>query len=143
MNRVLICAIVMCVLMALGQSASENPDWKLVRSVPHPSGGTLDLVLIPESRQRDRAYYTKVADEVCKQRTACMVNFWTDRSHIPQTEDAWIPVSDLAAMTASYERSPTYKAPALHLACWLYPNKAAGEADKCEYQPGAKRPPDK
>lgn len=128
--------------IAFGQAQSGKSDWELVRSVPNPSGGTVDLVLIPEAKQRDRAYYTQVADAVCGQRTSCIVNFWTDRKHIPQTQTAWLPVSDLAVMTASYERYPTYKSPVLNLACWLYPNKAAGEADKCDYEPGAKRPPD-
>jgi hypothetical protein len=129
--------------IAFGQAQSGKPDWELVRSVPNPSGGTVDLVLIPETKQRDRAYYTQVADAVCGQRASCMVSFWTDRKHIPQTQDAWFPVSDLAVMTASYERHPNYKSPHLHLACWLYPNKTAGEADNCDYAEGAKRPPDK
>jgi hypothetical protein len=69
-----------------------------------------------------------------------MVDFWTDRKHIPKS--AWISVEDLAVETASYERSPSYNEPSLHLACWLYPTKAIGEADKCEYEPDAKKPPD-
>jgi hypothetical protein len=122
---------------------SEGQDWELVRSVPNEFGGTVDLVLIPEAKQRDRGYYKQVADVVCGQRTSCMVNFWTDRKHVPQTQTAWFPVSDLAVMTASYERSLHYKSPHLHLACWLYPNKAAGDADKCDYEPGAAKPPEK
>jgi len=51
-------------------------------------------------------------------------------------------VADLAVMTASYERHPSYAEPHVHLACWLYPTKASGESAHCEYQPGAKRPPE-
>jgi hypothetical protein len=118
----------------------RGTDWEEVRSVPHPSGGTIDFVVVPESKQRDKAYYTQVSAMICGQRTSCMVNFWTDRKHIP--ESAWMRVEDLAVMTASYERSPSYKEPSLHLACWLYATKAVGEADKCDYEPGARRPPD-
>src|SRR5262249_31524706 len=122
-------------LSAVGQ------DWELVRSVPNEPGGTIDLVLIPEATKRDRAYYMQVADSVCGTRAKCMVNFWTDRSHIPKS--GWMPPSDLAAMTASYERFPTYRQPVLHLACWVYPSKTVGESEKCEYFPGAQKPPAK
>lgn len=125
------------------QSSSAQRDWELVRTIPNGFGGTADLVLIPESRQRDREYYRQIADTVCGRKTTCMVEFWTDRHHIPQSRSGWIPVTDLAVMTASYERGPTYNAPVLDLACWLYPSKAAGESEKCAYYPGAKRPPDK
>jgi hypothetical protein len=54
-----------------------------------------------------------------------------------------MPVPDLAVMTASYNRHPSYAKARVQLACWLYPNKAIGEAVQCEYQPGAKRPPEK
>ena len=118
----------------------RGTDWEDVRSVPNGYGGTVDFVVIPESKQRDKGYYTQVSDTICGQRTTCMVDFWTDRKHIPKS--AWISVEDLAVETASYERSPSYNEPSLHLACWLYPTKAIGEADKCEYEPDAKKPPD-
>jgi hypothetical protein len=70
-----------------------------------------------------------------------MVNFWTDRKHIPQPKSGWMPVSDLAVMTASYERSPTYKEPVLDLACWLYPSKKVGESEKCAHYPGCQETP--
>jgi hypothetical protein len=135
-------------LLALSSSAqtagkSEHHDWRLVRSVPNGFGGTLDLVLIPEVKQRDRQYYMRVSDIVCGSKTRCMVMFWTDRRSIPNVEDAWIPVENLAVMTANYERSPKYKEPSLSLACWLYPSKSIGEVDKCAYSPGAKVPPEK
>lgn len=133
-------------LLLVAVANAEQPaavkDWELVRSVRNGFGGTLDLVLISDAKQRDREYYRRVADSICESRTTCMVNFWTDRKHIPEGDDGWISVKDLAVMTASYERSPTYKEPSLHLACWLYPSKKLGEADKCAYFPAAKRPPD-
>jgi hypothetical protein len=129
--------------MAMPQSPAMRQDWELVRSAPNGFGGTVDLVLVPEARQRDRQYYKKVADAVCGTRTTCMVKFWTDRTHIPTRTDGWIPITDLAIMTASYERFPKYKEPVLNLACWLYPSKTVGESDKCAYFPGAKKPPDK
>jgi hypothetical protein len=129
--------------IASAQSATIAKDWELVRSVPNGFGGTLDLVIIPVTRQRDREYYKGVADTVCGRRTTCMVNFWTDRAHVPDTNSGWISVKDLAVMTASYERNPKYAEPSLDLACWLYPTKSLGEAAKCGYYPGAKRPPDK
>lgn len=119
---------------------TANPDWNIVRSVSDESGGTLHLVAIPEARQRDGGYYRGIGDALCKDTPQCSVNFWTDRNHIPQS--AWIPVADLAVMTASYTRSPSYAVPRVQLACWLYPSKAIGEAVQCEYQPGAKRPPE-
>jgi hypothetical protein len=125
------------------QTPSSKRAWELVRSAPNGFGGTVDFVLVPEAKQRDRQNYEQIADSVCGARTTCMVNFWTDRAHIPQRNDGWIPVSDLAVMTASYERYPTYKEPVLNLACWLYPTKAVGESDKCAYFPGARKPPDK
>ena len=130
-------------LAAAPQSLSAQRDWELVRTIPNGFGGTADLVLIPESRQRDREYYKRIADAICGLRTTCMVEFWTDRNHIPKSELGWIPVTDLAVMTASYERHPSYKAPVLELACWLYPSKAVAESEKCAYYPGAKKPPDK
>jgi hypothetical protein len=126
--------------IAGSQSTTLSNDWELVRSIPNGFGGTLDLVLVPEARERDSGYYNRVADIVCGPRTTCMVNFWTDRTHIPETKSGWISAKDLAVMTASYERSPKYTEPSLHIACWLYATKSAGEAAKCEYQPGAKRP---
>jgi hypothetical protein len=129
--------------MATAQSSTVRQDWELVRSVPNGVGGTIDLVLIPEAKQRDRENYGQVAAAICGPRTTCMVNFWTDRKHIPKPKSGWIPASALAVMTASYERSPTYKEPVLDLACWLYPSKKVGESEKCAYYPGAKKPPDK
>jgi hypothetical protein len=134
--------------LAIAQSPQAKQDWQLVRSVANYSGGTIDFVLIPEAKQRDRQYYTQAADAVCGRRISCMVNFWTDPTHVPdpnrnpEVKTGWIPVSDLAVMTASYERSPKYKQPVLSLACWLYPNKKVAEADKCAYEPGARKPPD-
>ena len=136
--------LVLCVAgIATAQSPVVPQDWKLVRSVPNEYGGTIDFVLVPEAKQREREYYRKIADAVCGLRTTCMVNFWTDATHIPKRKSGWMPVKDLAVMTASYERYPTYKEPVLSLACWLYPNKTVGESQKCSYEPGAPRPPDK
>jgi hypothetical protein len=86
--------------IATAQSSAVRRDWELVRSVPNGYGRTLDLVLIPEAKQRDRENYKQVADAICGSRTTCMVNFWTDRTHIPTTKSGWIPVGDLAVMTA-------------------------------------------
>jgi hypothetical protein len=118
-----------------------RPDWEVVRSVPDGSGGTLHFVVIPEAKERDGGYYRGIGNALCKETPQCSVNFWTDRNHVPQS--AWMPVPDLAVMTASYERHPAYAKPRVQLACWLYPSKAIGEAVQCEYEPGAKRPPDK
>jgi hypothetical protein len=113
-------------------------EWELIRTVSNPYGGVHDLVLIPEYKQRDREYYLSVSNEVCVDRTSCMVDFWTDRTHIPSS--ASMPVSDLGVMTASYERNPRYKTPVLRLACWLYPSREIAELNNCAYWPGAKVP---
>src|SRR5262249_34405459 len=131
-----ILVLLLCFAYGARRKAEQNPimrgnDWEDVRSVVNPFGGTQDFVLIPEAKQRDKEYYQQVSETVCGQRNACMVNFWTDESHIPKSAD--MPIEDLAVQTASYERSPSYKEPVLHLACWLYPSKAVGEADQCEY----------
>ena len=135
--------VLLLVGIATAQSPASEKDWELLRSVSNPSGGTVDFVIIPLAKQRDREHYKEVADVVCGARTTCMVNFWTDRTHIPTRNDGWIATTDLAVMTASYERSPTYEKPVLNLACWLYASKALGESEKCAYYPGAKKPPDK
>ncbi len=118
-----------------------TPDWAVARSVPDESGGTMYFVVIPEAKRRDGGYYRGIGNKLCRETPQCSVNFWTDRNHIPQS--AWMPVPDLAIMTASYRRHPSYAEPRVQLACWLYPSKAIGEAAQCEYQPGAKRPPEK
>jgi hypothetical protein len=122
------------------QLPAVSQDWELVRSVPNEVGGTIDLVLVPEAMKRDRAYYVQAANLVCGTRVKCTVNFWTNRTHIPKS--GWMSDSDLAAMTASYERFSIYREPVLHLACWLYPSKTVGESEKCEY-PGDQKPPAK
>ena len=113
-------------------------DWDLVRSVSNPYGGPTDLVLIPQAKQRDVDYYSEIAKAVCGIKTTCSVMFWVDRKHIPMTGD--MPVVDLQVMTATYERHPSYRAPVLRLACWLYPSKAVGEKAKCFYMPGGVMP---
>ena len=120
------------------QSPAAGKDWVLVRSVSNEQGGTMDFVVVPVQRQRDRTYYETIANTICGSRTACMVHFWTDRQHVPTS--AWMSGTGLTQMTANYERSPTYKAPVLRLACWLYASKAEAENDKCFYLPGAKVP---
>lgn len=109
-------------------AAPEKPDWEVVRSLHQKSGGTTYYVLVPGRRQRDRGYYGRVADQVCGSADRAFVFFWTDRAHVPESE--WMPVGDMRVMTATYERSPNYHAPHLHLAAWLYPSKeAARQAD--------------
>lgn len=46
----------------------------------------------------------------------------------------------LSKTGCSCARSPTYKAPVLRLACWLYATMAEAENAKCFYLPGAKVP---
>jgi len=122
------------------RSRANGAEWELVRSLSTESG-PIHLVLVADIKQRDREYYKQIGELLCPPRTKCSVNFWTDRDHIPDSE--WMPVADLAVMTASFTPDPCEKKSALHLACWLYPTKAAGEADNCEYEPGAKVPPEK
>lgn len=137
--------ITVCLLVFVGSvtplaGQKSKREWKLVRSVDHPSGGTIDLVLIPKSKQREVSYYETIANKVCGERSKCMVHFWTDASHIPTSVD--FLVKDLAVMTGQYERHPSYKKPYLRLACWLYKSKTDAEQADCFYAPGAKRPSD-
>jgi hypothetical protein len=131
------------ILLAVG-SAQTSPapsaarDWTLVRSVSNEQGGTMDFVVVPVKRQRDREHYESIANAVCGPRTACMVHFWTELQHVPTS--AWMSGAGLSQMTAQYERSPSYKAPVLRLACWLYATKLEAETAKCFYLPGAKMP---
>lgn len=131
--------VLLLTVVTTAQLPPVGQDWERVRSVPNVIGGSIDLVLIPDAMKRNRAYYMQVADLVCGTRAECMVNFWTDRNHIPKS--GWMPVSDLAAMTASYKRFRGYRDPVLHLACWLYPSKIAGKSEECEEFPGAQKPP--
>ncbi len=119
-----------------GQSVAQG--WALVRSVSDEQGGTLDFVIVPEARQRERAYYAVVGDAVCGVRQRCLVQFWTDRNDVPT--GPWMSGRALSQMTATYERSATYKAPVLRLACWLYANKVEAEGASCFYLPGAEVP---
>ena len=118
------------------QSPPKKSDWELGRSVSHPYGGTQDLVLIPESKKRDRKYYTAIAKAVCGERKECSIMFWTDRTHVPRSANMLI--HDLQERTASYEVDPNFKEPILRLACWLYRTREIGEAAKCFYMPGRK-----
>jgi hypothetical protein len=120
------------------QSPVAGEDWVHVRSVSSELSGTMDFVVVPTHRRRDRTHYETIANAICGPRAACMVHFWTDRRHVPTS--AWMSGTGLSRMTAQYERSPTYKAPVLRLACWLYATKAEAEGDKCFYLPGAKVP---
>jgi hypothetical protein len=113
---------------ARAQSPTPNRDWELVRSVTDEQGGTLDFVVVPAQRQRDRTYYESIANTICGSRAACMVHFWTDRAHVPTS--AWMSGAGLSQMTADYERSPASKAPVLRLACWLYASKTEAENAK-------------
>src|SRR5208282_5210128 len=78
-------------------------DWELVRSVPDSFGGTIDFVLIPEEKIRDLTNYQAAAAAIAGTRDKCMIDFWTDRAQIPTS--AWIPVTNLQVMTATYERA--------------------------------------
>ena len=120
------------------RDTGSTQDWTLVRSVSNGQGGTMDFVVVREGRRRDRAHYETIANAICGSRRTCMVHFWTDGNHVPTS--AWMSGAGLTEMTAQYERSPTYKAPVLRLACWLYATKTEGEGDKCFYLPGARRP---
>ncbi len=123
-------------------AADQITKWRLVKSVPSESGGTMDLVLIPESKQRDLDYYRQIADTVCGKRVKCMVFYWTNEKYIPSSE--WFDGPAMQSLTGQYERHPNYKEPYhLRLACWLYPSKKIGENMNCFYMPGAKVPPSK
>jgi hypothetical protein len=113
-------------------------DWVLVRSVSNEQGGTIDFVVVPVDRRRDRAHYESIANEVCGSRTRCAVQFWAELQHVPTS--AWRSGAGLSQMTADYERSPSYSAPVLRLACWLYATKIEAEKARCFYLPGAKVP---
>jgi hypothetical protein len=125
-------------VLGQGPSGASVNDWALVRSVSNEQGGTMDFVVVTERRRADRAHYEMIANAICGSRTACMVHFWTNRQHVPTS--AWMSGAGLSQMTAQYERSPTYTAPVLRLACWLYPTKAEAESAKCFYLPGASVP---
>lgn len=121
-----------------GRGGSSDQDWALVRSVPDGNGRTMEFVVVPDLRKGDRAHYEEIANTICGSRTACEVFFWTHRDRVPMS--AWMSGPGLTEMTAQYERHPTYKAPVLRLACWLYATKAEGEGAKCFYLPGARVP---
>lgn len=135
---VLVSAIVMAMASGQASATDSNQDWTLVRSVSDEQGGTIDFVVVPEQRRGDRQHYEAIANAICGSRNACMVHFWTDRDHVPSS--AWMSGAGLAEMTAQYERSPSYKAPVLRLACWLYATKAEAESANCFYLPGANVP---
>jgi len=119
-------------------AAGDAPplDWELVRSATTPSGGTVDLVLVPELKKHDREHYLAVAQAVCGDRKVCLVSFWTDRARVPAS--AGMTLEESGAMTAVYERHPNFHQPRLTLACWLYPNKDLAELMNCGYFPGAR-----
>jgi hypothetical protein len=117
-------------------AAGPAPEWTLVRSVEARNGGTIDFVLIPDLKKHDRENYLTVSAAVCGERKQCMVNFWTDPALVPSSPGMTLPQS--GAMTAVYERHPTFDKPHLTMACWLYPNKDLAELMNCGYFPGSK-----
>jgi hypothetical protein len=117
-------------------STASTQEWKLVRSVSNEQGGTMDFVVVPEQRRFDRPYYEEISNAICGPRGNCMVHFWSDERHVPTS--AWMSGTALTEMTAQYERSLTYDAPVLRLACWLYATKAEAESAGCFYLPGAR-----
>jgi hypothetical protein len=144
-------AVSLSVLFAIGSSAmtgiAPSPvvettqggnAFRLVRTVSSPYGGTIDLVTIPEDKQRDRQYYRDTAETVCGTRATCLVKFWVEGSRVPTS--ASMPVADLQTMTATYERHPSYEAPHLKLACWLYSARPAGPDEDCFVMPGLQVP---
>ena len=107
MKSVVVVAAFLIVGAAHGQERrSAGEDWTHVRSVSDLQGGALDFVVVPEERQRERPYYEAVGTAVCGERKACLVHFWTDRAVVPTTAVMSGPA--LSAMTATYERYPTY-----------------------------------
>ena len=147
MRRQLILALVAIVTLldAACQSGSQGQPstaslttWQLVRTVLSSTGESSDLVLVPKSHIRDLDFYRAAADAICLKRTSCMVHFWVDPEHVPQ--GAWMPVEDLQVMTADYERHPSYPAPVLRLACWLYAEDPRPRGEKCFFMPGVKVP---
>jgi hypothetical protein len=115
-----------------------NRDWEVVRSVPNPFGGTNDYVLIPPDKVRDLTNYHAAAEAVAGTRDRCAIYFWTNREDIPTS--AWMAVTNMQTLTATYERYPTYKAPVFRLASWLYPSAGAASRANAFVLPGAKTP---
>ena len=115
-----------------------NYDWKLVRSVPNPFGGTNDYVLIPKDKIGDLTNYQAAATAIAGARERCFIFFWADRAHIPTSAE--MAVTDMQVMTATYERNPNYKTPQLRLACWLYPSVEAARRANAFFMPGVKVP---
>jgi hypothetical protein len=135
---VLVSALTAPAIAGQKPNADATQDWTRVRSVSNEQGGTMDFVVVPRQRQTERPYYERIANAICGSRTTCMVHFWTDRKHVPTSAE--MSGAGLTQMTAQYERSSTYKAPVLRLACWLYTTQAEAESAKCFYLPGAKVP---
>jgi len=117
-------------------TTQSHSGWELVRSAS--DSPTDFFVLIPKGKERDIPNYLAAASEIAGTTDRCSIYFWVDRTYIPTS--TWIPTKNLRAMTATYERFPSYKEPVLRLACWLYENKEAGEREKCFYMPGAVMP---
>jgi hypothetical protein len=122
--------------VCVGQTSSK---WELVRSVPYPTGGTQEFIVVPEEKQRDLDYHRQIADAICGARTHCMVFYWTNRDSISTSASFDGPA--MRTLIGQYERHPNYSAPHLRLACWLYPSKEVGEKANCFYMPGAEVPP--
>jgi len=70
---------------------------------------------------------------VCGSNNTAFVFFWTDASRIPKTEK--MPVGDMRAITATYERNPWYSKPELDLAAWLYPTREAAQKEHAFFAP--------
>ena len=128
--KYLLLAVALCFTTAQAQQG-----WELVNQAP-TADGVVYRVLIPESRQRDLAYYRQIGDAVCAAHDACVVTFWNDREFIPADR----PAGNYFAQTATYERKPGAASPTVSPSCALYPDSAAGAAAKCQHLPGV-RPP--
>ena len=125
-----------CSFTVQGQTVSTSAQgWELVRSVSNPYGGSQELVLVPEIKQHDREYYAQIGKAICGARERCTVQFWTDRSRIP--ESSLMHVDDLREMTADYSVSPN-QVSSVRLACRFYPTREAGKLMGCFSFPGGK-----
>ena len=143
MNRCWRFLIAVGAVTAAAGAAQLNavPNWQMIKSVPHPTGGTQEFIVIPPERQWDVEFYRDIANTVCGKRTRCMVFYWTNLENIPKSTSFNAP--SMHSLVGQYERHPNYHEPHLRLACWLYTSKLTSENTNCFSMPGANVPPNK
>lgn len=124
-------AVLLSLVGGAGRADPAAPDWRVMGAMPPGVEGAMQLVVVPESRRRERRYFQAVGQALCRDQRQCAVLFWTDARQVPRPEDLAISNTSRAAIVAQYSVIPGVAAPLLQLPCAFYSNPSLGRAMSC------------